>query len=254
MLNNVELEKWGEYLAYIALIIVFFFKTFKSFYNSIKEFFGKDKAPTPSQNTINVNLDKPELLYQNEYQRILYLLLQQAKILRALHDIKIDTLKEQMDFFAKQMRSIKIRYTALVCDMLNDAGIDDIHFGTYFTNSENFIEVCGHHIESLYRQMCKENHFSDQSSQEFRELIQRNIYVIDGVLDELLRKRYPQRQIIKSFDKFNLLRAELKDHLQSCFEQARDVAIEKETTVFEAKKQFEEQITNLTGLKYSLDL
>ncbi len=254
MLNNVELEKWGEYLAYIALIIVFFFKTFKSFYSSIKEFFGKGKTPVPSQNTVNVNLDKPELLYQNEYQRILYLLLQQAKILRALHDIKIDTLKEQMDFFAKQMRSIKIRYTALVCDMLNEAGIDDIHFGTYFTNSENFIEVCGHHIESLYRQMCKENHFSEQSPQEFRESVVRNIYVIDGVLDELLRKRYPQRQLLKSGDKFDLLRIKLTDHLKSCFEQARSVAIDRETKVYKAKEQFEDQITKLTGIKYSLDL
>lgn len=254
MLNNPELEKIGNYIAYIALVIVFFFKTFKSLYNGIREFFGKGKKPIPSQNTVNVNLDNKELLYQNEYQRILYLLLQQAKILRALNDIKIDTLKEQMNFFAKQMRSIKIRYTALVCDMLNEAGIDDIHFGTYFTNSENFIEVCGHHIESLYRQMCKENHFSEKNPQEFRELIERNIYVIDGVLDELLRKRYPQRQLIKSFDKFEDLRVELRSILRCCFEQARDIAIEKEIKVFGAKERFEKEITDLTGLKYSLDL
>jgi hypothetical protein len=166
----------------------------------------------------------------------------------------VDILREQMDFFVKQMRSIKIKYTALVCDMLNDAGIEDIDFSTYFTNSENFIEVCGHHVESLYRQMCKENHFSEQSPNEYRNLIDRNIYVIDGVLDELLRKRYPQRQLLKSFNAFEALRTELRSTLKCCFEQARDVAIEKEEKVFEAKEQFEEQITKLTGLKYSLDL
>jgi len=253
MLNN-ELEKIGNYIAYVALVIVVFFKTFKSLYSSIKEFFGSGKKQVPNQNTVNVNFDNKELLYQNEYQRILYLLLQQAKILRALHDIRVDILREQMDFFAKQMRSIKIKYTALVCDTLNDAGIEDINFGTYFTNSENFIEVCGYHIESLYRQMCKENHFSEQSPNEYRNLIDRNIYVIDGVLDELLRKRYPQRQLLKSFERFEQLRVELRSTLRFCFEQARDVAIDKETKVFEAKKQFEDQITKLTGLKYSLDL
>lgn len=254
MLDNTELEKIGQYITYIAIIILFFFKTFQSGYKSIKEFFGKENKAVPNQNTVNINFDDKDLLYQNEYQRILYLLLQQAKILRALNELKTDILKEQMDFFNKRMRTLKIKYTTLICEMLNDVGIDDVNFGTYFTNSENFIEVCGYHIESLYRQMCKENHFSEQSPQEFRDLINRNIYVIEGVLDELLRKRYPQRQIIKSFDKFNSLRVELKDHLQSCFEQARDVAIEKEIIVFEAKKQFEEQITNLTGIKYSLDL
>lgn len=254
MINNPELEKVGQHLAYIALIIVFFYKTFKSLYGSIKEFFGKGKKPIPSQNTVNVNFDNKELLYQTEYQRILYLLLQQAKILRALNDIKINILREQMDFFNKRMRTLKIKYTTIICEILNEAGIEDINFGTYFTNSENFIEVCGYHIESLYRQMCKENHFSDQTPQEFRELVNRNIYVIDGVLDELLRKRYPQRQLVKSFDKFNLLRVELTDHLKSCFEQARDIAIDKETKVAEAKEQFEDQITKLTGIKYSLDL
>jgi hypothetical protein len=189
-----------------------------------------------------------------KYQSGQYTLIQQAKNLKALHDIKLDILREQMDFFVKQMRSIKIKYTALVCDMLNDAGIEDIDFSTYFTNSENFIEVCGHHVESLYRQMCKENHFSEQSPNEYRNLIDRNIYVIDGVLDELLRKRYPQRQLLKSFNAFEALRTELSSTLKCCFEQARDVAIEKEEKVFEAKEQFEEQITKLTGLKYSLDL
>lgn len=254
MLNNPELQKIGNYIAYVALIIVFFFKTFKSLYRSIREFFGKDKAPIPSQNTVNVNLDNKELLYQNEYQRILYLLLQQAKILRALNDIKTNILREQMDFFNKRMRTLKIRYTTIICEMLNEAGIGDVNFGTYFTNSENFIEVCGHYIESLYRQMCKENHFSEQSPQEFRESVVRNIYVIDGVLDEFLRKRYPQRQLLKSGDKFDLLRIELTDHLKSCFEQARSVAIDRETKVYKAKEQFEDQITKLAGIKYSLDL
>jgi len=254
MFNSPELEKIGNYLAYLALILVVFFKTFKSLYNSIKEFFRKPSANKSSQNTINVNIDNKEVLYQNEYQRVLYLLLQQAKILRALHDIRVDILREQMGFFAKQMKSIKIKYTALVCDMLNDAGIEDINFGTYFIDFENFIEVCGHHIESLYRQMCKENHFSEQSPNEYRNLIDRNIYVIDGVLDELLRKRYPQRRLLKSFNAFEALRTELRSTLRCCFEQARDVAIDKETKVFEAKKQFEDQITKLTGLKYSLDL
>lgn len=254
MFNSPELEKIGNYLAYLALILVVFFKTFKSLYNSIKEFFRKPSANKSSQNTINVNIDNKEVLYQNEYQRILYLLLQQAKILRALHDVKGDILREQMDFFAKQMRSIKIKYTSLICEMLNEVGLEDTHFGTYFTNSENFVEVCGHHVESLYRQMCKENHFSDKTPQEFRELTERNIYVIDGVLDELLRKRYPQRQLLKSFERFEQLRVELRSTLRFCFEQARDVAIDKETKVFEAKKQFEDQITKLTGLKYSLDL
>lgn len=254
MIDEKFLEKIGQYSAYGAIIILFFYKTFSVFYKSIKEFFGKDKTKESSTNTnVNINLDN-NLQSQNEYQRILYLLLQQAKILKALHEIKGDILREQMEFFSKQMRSIRIKYTALICEMLSDAGIDDIHFGTYFTNSENFMEVCGHHIESLYRQMCKENHFSEQNQQEFRGLVERNVYVIDGVLDELLRKRYPQRQVLKSFEKFEVLRVELRDTLRCCFEQARNVAMDKEERVYESKERFEEQITKLTGIKYSLDL
>ena len=42
MLDNTELEKIGQYITYIAIIILFFFKTFQSGYKSIKEFFGKE--------------------------------------------------------------------------------------------------------------------------------------------------------------------------------------------------------------------
>lgn len=259
-MNNQDLqligERIGEYTAYTLIILFFTIKTIKTIYNSFSDLFKeKKKLKTDDKNNININVGgevSENVFSKIDPQLILFLLLQQAKILNALNDLGREILAEQMDYFSRQMRSINIRYTSTICEILSEAGIDDVHFGTYFTNAENFIEVCGYHVTSLFRQMCKENHFSEKTPQEFRELVDKNIYVIDGVLDELLRKRYPQRQIIKSMHKFDKIRSDLRSALRLCFDYARDVAVARETKVKQEQKDFEDEIFKLTGRKYSI--
>jgi len=245
----------GEYIAYVLVISFFAVKTITTIYTSFKDLFAeKKKAKEKSKSDININFGDPTSSASRiDPQLILFLLLQQAKILNALNDLSREVLSEQMDYFNRQMRSIKIKYTATICEILSGAGIDDSHYGTYFTNAENFIEVCGYHLTSLFRQMCKENHFSEKSPQEFRELVEKNIYIIDGVLDELLRKRYPQRQIIKSFEKFDYLRIEVRNMLKICFDYGRDISVIREEKVYAEKKDFEKEIHKLTGRKYTVD-
>ena len=243
------LESCGEYTAYIIIGLVAFIKVLTTSWKSLKDFLNIGKKTEEIKKEFIIQS------FSDDSKYFLYFLLEQNKILKALHDVKSDILKEQMDFFDKQLKAIKINYVTLICDMLNTAGIEKSNFSTYFSNSENFIDLCGYYIKSSYRQMCKDNHFSEHSPIEYRALIDKNIFLIDGIIDELLRKRYPQRQFIKDFDsKYQYLRSSLHDMLKACFEQARDVAIEKETIVYEAKENFEAEVSKATGMKYSLDL
>lgn len=219
-----------------------------------------DKSKSSSSNNININVDHADHTGQlpisadARYQQTLYLLLQQAKIMKAIHYLKSNILGEQMDTFKKTMKPIRLRYTEIICDLLEEAGIENIYFGTYFTNAENFIELCGKYVESTFRQMCKENHFSKKSSAEFRDLVDTNVIIIDGLVNEMMMKRYPQKQLLKNGDRFDDIRDEMKESMEDCFKKCRDIAIEKESRVQEMVTEFQDEIFRVTGNKYVLDM
>jgi len=260
------LEIVGDSIPLICLLIGYtLFKYILPSLKSIKDIFFSKPAPSDKHkgaNNININLDQtqnsgiqtqqPQSEVENQTTRIL--LLQQAKILMAVNTLSSDILREQMECFKKMVRPIKVGYTEIICELLNEAGIENIHFGTYFTNSENFIEICGYHIEATFRGMCKLNHFAEKSNSAFRDIIDTNIFIIDGLLNELLMKRYPQRQLLKDMRKFDTLRADLREALKECFEYSRDIAIDRSDKVKKAVKEYEEQVFLLTGQRYSLDL
>lgn len=254
------LESIGEWLAYGIIISLAFFKTFSFLFDKIKLFFEKDKNKNKDKDsiTVNVNQSSPHKItpkdMQEDYRYFLYFLLEQGKILSAMHNMRIDILREQMEYFNRHLQNIKVSINNIIIELLKDAGIDDIHFGTYFANFENFTEVCEGKITVLFRSMCKENHFSEYSTSEYRDLSNRNIKILEGSIKDLLRRRYPQKEFIKNFDRIYETHPLIRSGLLDCFEYARDIAIEKETKVKCAKQNFENQVSDLIGMKYSLEI
>jgi hypothetical protein len=256
MLTDINAEKLGSYIAYIGAIIYAIVKVFQYFYKYVKEILPTKKDKKDDGIVVNVSNGLPILPKSSseDFRYFLYLLLEQNKILRASHDIKSDTLKEQMEFYKKHSKNIKMFAIELMIKLLDDAGIDDTGFGTYFSNFENFIDVCESRCEATFKEMCIDNHFSERNNQEFRELIIKNIVIMEGTINDLLRRRYPQREFIKNFNSIYTLCDIVRRSLEDCFEFARDISMEKEEKVRCAKNAFEKQISEIIGIKYSVDI
>lgn len=240
----------GQYGASVVIALYGVYKGSQKSISFIKRL--TEKKSSEGKVTVNVN-SSPKIIDDN-YKDFLYLLLEQGKILKAMHDLRSDVLKEQMDYFRKHTQSIKMNVTNIMVELLRDAGIEDTNFGTYFTNFENFIDVAEIRIEQKYKQMCVDNHFSEYTIKEYSELIDRNICIIEGTIQEVLRRRYPQQKYIKNFDKICEIKNDLNLGLKDCFQFARDVSIEKETKVNNARCIFESKISKIMREEYSLEI
>lgn len=253
-MDNQSAKNTGEIIAYIIIGLAAFINIFKYCYSWIKDFFNKDKEKKTASIVINNTSQFDSTSFKDDYRYFLYFLLEQGKILKAMHDMRSDILKEQMDYFDKHVQNIKILITNIIVELLKEADIPEDHYMTYFSNFENFMEMCEGKVKGVFRQMCKDNHFSEYSNNDYRDLVNKNIVIVEGTLKELLRKRYPQKDFIKNFDRVNTTQAVIRHGLQDCFEYARDFSTERETKVKQAKECFEKQVSDIIGMKYSLEI
>jgi hypothetical protein len=249
----------GEFLAYGTAVLYAFFKIFQNIYEFIKKFTSKEKD-NDKKGEVTVNINNPfnvpdfSISGKDDYRYFLYFLLEQGKILKAMNDMRSDILREQMDYYNRHVINLKVAITNIMVELLRDAGIAEDNYTTYFSNFENFIEVCQSKIQDIYRQMCKDNHFSEYTNLEFKEIVNRNSTIIIGTIAELLRKRYPQKEYIKNFDRIYRVKNSLRTSLEDCFEHARETSINRECKVKKAKECFEEQVSSIIGMNYSLEI
>jgi hypothetical protein len=254
---DVTAKELGEFIAYGTAVSYAFFKIFQNVFSFLKGIFKKDKDK--SGVTVNINSQNaPKEFEKDDYRYFLYFLLEQGKILRAMHDLKSDILKEQMDYLSRHVQDIKVNMTGLMMkhlyDLLDKEIISEIKYETYLMNFENFLEILEYQTTETFRKMCKDNHFSDYTQSEYRDVITRNVSIIEGEINELIRKRYPQRDLIREIQNLNQIKIMIRISLKDCLEHARDVSIEKSGKVNEAKKCFEKRIEEAIGIPYSLEL
>ena len=132
--------------------------------------------------------------------------------------------------------------------------IEDVYFGTYFSNFENFMDMCENAVRLEFRQMCRENGFSQYNTVDYRVLVGDNITLLEGLISGLLRKRYPQKEYINNFKKLYKIANDIKSGFKDCFENARNVAVIREAVVKKDIEEFDCKIFNLTGEHYHLKL
>ena len=260
MINNTgnffDLNVLSQYGAYGILILMGLWKGIKYLYPFVKVLFTEKTNKTDV--TVNLNNNPLENFKNNviskQGDKFLFYFLEQSKILYALHNLKHEILTEQMDYVKKHSHKIKQEITNTMIDLLKEAGIEDFDYTSYFSNFENFIDYAGREILDQFEEMCKKNHFSEKSLSEYSELVDTNTSLIEENIKDLLRKRYPQRKYIKNFNKIYSVQNNLKESLLDCFEYARKIAIQKEEKVNTAKVCFEIQVSEIIGIKYSLEI
>lgn len=252
------LQALGQWIASGIVLGYAFIKGIKKAYEMVKDLFEKKKKQNKNSE-VTVNISNPCTSFDlqehsKDCKYFLYFLLEQGKILKAMHDLRSDILKEQMEYFGKHTQNVRVVVTNIIIELLKEANIDEIHYGTYFANFENFMEVCESKLQTKFRQMCRDNHFSSYSIFEYKEITNRNIAIIEGMVKDLLRKRYPQRQFIKNFNRIYNAQPVIRTALKDCFEYGRDIALERENKVRQAKECFEKQVSEVIGMKYSLEI
>lgn len=256
----LDLEVLKQYGAWLILFILGIWKVIKPAIPFIKKFFTGKSIKTDVKVTVNNNQNYDSHIpdfsksAKKDFRYFLYFLLEQGKILKAMNDLKSNILADQMDNFSKHVQAIKISATNVIVGLLKDVDLEDTAFGTYFTNFENFIDIAEIYSTNTFRHMCKKNGFSECTASGFKELIDVNISIIEGNLDELLRSRYPQKLHIKNFQRIDTIKPLIRSALFDCFEYARQVSIEKENKVKKAKEDFEKQMSDILGMKYTLEI
>ena len=255
---QMDLKMLSQYGAYGILLLMGLWKLIKQGIPFIiKNFLSRKINKTDVTTTVNLNgspliAQDPQITKQGD--KFLFYFLEQSKILYALHNLKSEILNEQMDYAKKHSRKIKQELTNIVIDLLKEAGIEDYDYTTYFSNFENFIDYAEREILDQFEEMCKKNHFSEKSMSEYNELVDTNTSLIEESIKDLMRRRYPQRKYIKNFNRVYGVQKDIKESLMDCFEYARKVAIQKEGKVNTAKLCFEIQVSEIIGMKYSLEI
>jgi hypothetical protein len=256
---KADLNVLSQYVAWAIILSMGLWKGIKYLFPLIKIFLAKKTSKTDVTTNTTVNLNGTPLSTQDpqitkQEDKFLFYFLEQSKILYALHNLKSEILTEQMDNAKKHSRKIKQELTNIVIDLLKEAGIEDFDYTTYFSNFENFIDYAEREVLDQFEEMCKKNHFSEKSMSEYSELINTNTSLIEESIKDLMRRRYPQRKYIKNFNRVYGIQKDIKESLMDCFEYARKVAIQKEGKVNTAKLCFEIQVSEIIGMKYSLEI
>jgi len=254
-MSNYDAKQIGEFLAYGTAVTYAFFKISQNIFKLLKDFFGKKSDEFKGQGvTVNIGSHNQNGQYDPNISPVdaalFHVLLEQAQLLYLIHNMRSDILKEQMVFFNKKSKSIKLVLINIMISLLREVGIDEDNYCTYFSNFENFLDLIELRVATTFRGMCKNNHFSEYSSLSYSDLIKTNISLIEGEIDELFRSRYPQKAFIKNFDKIRATRTINRHALVECFEEARKITIERETEMQKIKETFEEKISKITRQTY----
>ena len=261
--NNIiqmDLSCISQYGAYGILLLMGLWKFIKEVFPIIKNFLSSKTSKTDVTTTVNFNGGTPIMPAteftgsKQDFQSMTIFFLTQGKILSAMHNLKPDIWKEQKDYFNRHRQNIKMVATNIIVELLKEAGIDDTHLTTYFSNFENFSEVCEIRVLNKYEEMCRDNHFAEYSEKDYKELVNRNIFIMENILGDLLRKRYLQREYVKNFKRLYDIKPLMQNSLKDCFEQAREVSMEKAKKVQEVKECYEKEVSAVLGIKYSLEI
>jgi len=252
-MEKQDFSALSQYIAYTVIIVAALIKAIAFSWKYVKVIFSKMSETSTVTVNVNENVNKTHIM-QEDCRYFLSYMLEQSKILRALHDLPTDVLKEQMEYFNRHLQNTKVAVTKIMVGLLIDEGIDELDYTTYFSNFENFMEVCEERVKQMFRRMCKDNHFAKYSSLEFKELCSRNTIIIEGLIKEQLRNRYPQRLRINNFSKLNTSQGMIRTGIKASFEHAREVSLDKEQKIKEITDAFEKQMSIVLGAPYSLEI
>jgi len=261
---SMEVKEVGQIIIYLGAILFTAVKIGGNFFDGLKKIFSGKKDKDKDKSGIIVNIgsnnsgaEQASVLTQGAVTDIslYHLLLEQAQLLYALHNMRSDILRDQMEYFDKMAIDIKQKATKIMVILLKEAGIETNDYFTYFQNFENFLEILNNELSDLYRGMCKQNHFSTLDIDVFESRIKTNLSIIKGTMDNIFRTKYIQRTTIKDFEKrLRELLPEMKKAFTSCFLEARRISAKREESLALRKCVFEEKVKKATGQDYIIEV
>lgn len=240
-----------ELTLYAAATVYGIIKFYKYVREALKH---KDSS---SAVTVNVGQSAPiapNELTEYRLNQMTLLLLEQSSVKDFIAEKKSEIISEQMEYFDKNAIAFRSDTMDIIVLLLRDVGITDTSFATYFSNFENFIDALYARLRGEFRRMCKINHFSKQSREQFRETTDKNMTILIGVVAEYMRKRYPQKDYIKGFNKIYDLQPRLENMMLDCLHNAKIIAEIGEASITCAVENFESRVESIVKQKYKMML
>jgi len=242
------MEKFAEYLSYIIILLIIFFKSFFSLYKYVKEFFKKEKDIIVENKIISPSNDKNVSISE-----MFSLLMEQEKILKILLNIDSEILKQQLDYFEKNINTIKLKILNDYCFIAyKNSQLTDSQRKLYCDYIEVLLKILVLTVHNHFKYFCKKNHFDTYSILEFNNEIKKYIQIIfNDIITILLEHKdnfqiFPNNEIILNF------KSELESLLIDAFREARDISIQEHEKVDKIKQEFENHVSNLLQRKYVL--
>ena len=242
------MEKFVEYLSYIIILLIIFFKSFFSLYKYVKEFFKKEKDIIVENKIISPLNDK-----NSSISEMFSLLMEQEKILKVLLNIDSEILKQQLDYFEKNINTIKLKILNDYCFIAyKNSQLTDSQRKLYCDYIEILLKILVLTVHNHFKYFCKQNHFNTYSVLEFNNEIKKYIQIIfNDIITILLDHKdnfqiFPNNEIILNF------KSELESLLIDAFREARDISIQEHEKVDKIKQEFENHVSNLLQRKYVL--
>ena len=202
------------------------------------------------ESAVDSNCRKPEC---GNLGTFLFLLSEQNKIFLALIKNQNKLLEEQMAYFQKSIKDLRLELMNMVHlfvykDLYNeeDEELDTLHFA-------NFFDAVASRVEYNFRKICVENHFSQKTQKDFDHLLKMNISTLmDAVMGMVRTRTHVTKRMLKIGKEKNVCE-KIKQVFENCLKEARESAIrnneEKELMI----KQYEELLTNKIGSTYEID-
>lgn len=241
------MEKIAEYFAYSIVIVIVFLKSFFSVYKYVKDFFKKEKNIV-IENTIVTEKEKTISISE-----MFSLLLEQEKILKVLLTLDNIILKKQLDYFEKNINTIKLQVLNEYCVIAyNTQNLSIEQKNLYCNYIELLLKVIVSTIQNYFKYFCKRNNFVLYSVIEFNDEIKKYIQIIFNEIQALLIvhrenfKQFPNSELILKF------KQPLESLLIDAFCMARDISIEEHENVNKIKQEFEDRVSTLLQRNYIL--
>jgi len=175
---------------------------------------------------------------------------QQVMLNKVFHIRDKEILSEQMAYIEQRVDLAANQYEKSFCNLLEKSGKKDYLYSSEYISYRALIEFTREKVLTKFRHMCKENHLTEKSDDDFNEYVQNHVILILDMISNNSKSFFPYYLTIPGYlDSISSVRIEVKKHIQEAIYNARTCSINGKIKIDTLVADFAEEYERLTGLK-----
>lgn len=159
-----------------------------------------------------------------------------------------EILRDQMAYAENKTDICSNLAEKVFCQLMGDNNISNYLLSAEYASYKALLFLIKEKTLTKFRHMCKENHFTDRTDDEFDQYIQDHVLIISDMIMFLAKNFYPLNSEIKHFDeRINKIYPDVKKHIADVIEHAREVSKTKQKEIERLWDNFSSEYKNITG-------